>query len=57
MQVNFFEIINDFIHSLETSCSSEVPTQFVYHLTVLKEESNILSIGQNFYNLQGKKNN
>lgn len=49
MQVDFLEVITDFICSLETSCSSEIPAQFIYHLTTLKEESNILHAEQSFF--------
>lgn len=57
MQVSFLEVITDFIYSLETSCCWEIPAQFIYHLTVLKEESNIFYIGKRFCNLQVKKKN
>lgn len=55
MQINFLEVITDFICSVETSCSSEIPAQFIYHLNTLKEESNILHTGWSFLKSSGLK--
>lgn len=55
MQVNFLEVITDFICSLETSCSSEIPAQFIYYLNALKEENGILSAGTSFLQFSGLK--